>query len=188
MIIILHCATKLRRPKFFIKYDHICVVLHLCSHLCADAIKNQLPKISIFSDNDYQGAYRVTGYTIHTYTSPVSVPCCQGAEDALRKETGFFESVSGAGGSGQGSSDVSSVLSVYKSEGDPEAYTSNYISLKVFVEKSLDIYKVRVCVLELYAAAPLTVVCNVSGIFGRSMCDVCLCGLHQLLLPVTACV
>ena len=76
----------------------------------------------------------------HIFT-PTARP--QGAEDALRKETGFFESVSGAGGGGQGSSDVSSVLSVYKSEGDPEAYTSNYVSLKVFVEKSLDIYKVR---------------------------------------------
>ncbi|XP_037085712.1 transcription initiation factor TFIID subunit 5-like [Pollicipes pollicipes] len=65
----------------------------------------------------------------------------QGAEDALRKETGFFESVGGGTSGGPGPGDVSNVLSVYKSEGDPEAYTSNYVNLKLFVEKALDIYK-----------------------------------------------
>ncbi|XP_043245944.1 transcription initiation factor TFIID subunit 5-like isoform X1 [Amphibalanus amphitrite] len=65
----------------------------------------------------------------------------QGAEQALRKETGFFDAVSAAGSGGQASSDVGTVLSVYKSEGDPDAYVSNYVSLKAFVEKSLDAYK-----------------------------------------------
>jgi len=64
----------------------------------------------------------------------------QGAEDALRKETGFFDSV-GAGSGGSGGGDVSSALSVYKSEGDPEAYTSNYDALRALVEKALDVNK-----------------------------------------------
>lgn len=41
----------------------------------------------------------------------------------------------------QAESDVSSVLSAYKSEGDPEVYEEAYTELKKFVEGSLDIYK-----------------------------------------------
>jgi len=37
---------------------------------------------------------------------------------------------------------VSSVLSAYKSEGDPEVYEGAYTELKRFVEGALDIYKV----------------------------------------------
>lgn len=41
----------------------------------------------------------------------------------------------------QQESDVSSVLTGYKSDGDPEAYEECYIELKRFVGGSLDIYK-----------------------------------------------
>jgi len=41
----------------------------------------------------------------------------------------------------QQGSDVSSVLTGYKSDGDPETYEASYIELKRFVENSLDIYK-----------------------------------------------
>lgn len=43
----------------------------------------------------------------------------------------------------QSDSDVTSVLSVYKSEGDPAQYEKAYSELKKFVESALDIYKVR---------------------------------------------
>ena len=42
----------------------------------------------------------------------------------------------------QTDSEVSSVLSAYKSEGDPEVYEEAYAELKRFVEGALDIYKV----------------------------------------------
>jgi transcription initiation factor TFIID subunit 5 len=42
----------------------------------------------------------------------------------------------------QTDSEVSSVLSAYKSEGDPEVYEGAYTELKRFVEGALDIYKV----------------------------------------------
>lgn len=42
---------------------------------------------------------------------------------------------------GQNESEVSSVLSAYKSEGDPKVYESVYVDLKNFIENSLDIYK-----------------------------------------------
>lgn len=41
----------------------------------------------------------------------------------------------------QQDSDVSSVLTGYKSDGDPETYEASYMELKNFVEGSLDIYK-----------------------------------------------
>lgn len=42
----------------------------------------------------------------------------------------------------QTDSEVNSVLSAYKSEGDPVLYEKAYSELKKFVEGSLDIYKV----------------------------------------------
>lgn len=42
----------------------------------------------------------------------------------------------------QTDSEVSSVLSAYKSEGDPDVYEGAYTELKRFVEGALDIYKV----------------------------------------------
>lgn len=42
----------------------------------------------------------------------------------------------------QTDSEVNSVLSAYKSEGDPALYEKAYGELKKFVESSLDIYKV----------------------------------------------
>ena len=42
----------------------------------------------------------------------------------------------------QSDSEVSNVLSAYKSEGDPALYEKSYSELKKFVESSLDIYKV----------------------------------------------
>lgn len=38
---------------------------------------------------------------------------------------------------------MNSVLSAYKSEGDPALYEKAYSELKKFVEGSLDIYKVK---------------------------------------------
>lgn len=43
----------------------------------------------------------------------------------------------------QSESEVTSVLSAYKSEGDPALYEKSYSDLKKFVESSLDIYKVK---------------------------------------------
>jgi transcription initiation factor TFIID subunit 5 len=42
----------------------------------------------------------------------------------------------------QTDSEVTSVLSAYKSEGDPAQYEKAYSELKKFVEGALDIYKV----------------------------------------------
>lgn len=39
-------------------------------------------------------------------------------------------------------SEVNSILSAYKSEGDPAQYEKCFLELKKFVEGSLDIYKV----------------------------------------------
>lgn len=62
----------------------------------------------------------------------------------LRQETNFYDSVpEGEGGIG-GDSEVTSVLSAYKSEGDPAEYEDAYKSLQNFIEKSLDAYKVTV--------------------------------------------
>lgn len=55
----------------------------------------------------------------------------------MKKEANIID-----GGSGlQQDSDVSSVLTGYKSDGDPETYEDSYLELKRFVEGSLDIYK-----------------------------------------------
>lgn len=43
----------------------------------------------------------------------------------------------------QTDSEVTSVLSAYKSEGDPAQYEKAYSELKKFVEGALDIYKVH---------------------------------------------
>jgi transcription initiation factor TFIID subunit 5 len=63
----------------------------------------------------------------------------RGTEELLRREANI---ASGLGdGSLQQNSDVSSVLTGYKSDGDPETYEDSYMELKRFVENSLDIYK-----------------------------------------------
>lgn len=61
----------------------------------------------------------------------------KGTEELLRKEANITESAE----SNQQDSDVNSVLNGYKSDGDPEVYIDSYLSLKRFVEDSLDIYK-----------------------------------------------
>ncbi|KAF7284164.1 hypothetical protein GWI33_022415 [Rhynchophorus ferrugineus] len=59
----------------------------------------------------------------------------KGTEELLRKEANFTDDLD------QQDSDVSSVLTGYKSDGDPETYEVSYLELKRFVENSLDIYK-----------------------------------------------
>ncbi|XP_066156213.1 transcription initiation factor TFIID subunit 5 [Euwallacea fornicatus] len=59
----------------------------------------------------------------------------KGTEEQLRKEASLSDEVD------QPDSNVSSVLTGYKSDGDPDTYESSYIELKRFVESSLDIYK-----------------------------------------------
>lgn len=64
----------------------------------------------------------------------------QGTEELFRKEANLTDvSVED---SQQTDSEVSSVLSAYKSEGDPALYEKAYTELKKFVEGALDIYKV----------------------------------------------
>lgn len=63
----------------------------------------------------------------------------QGTEEILRKEANLNESDNA--NNLQQDSDVSSVLTGYKSDGDPETYEDSYTELKRFVEGSLDIYK-----------------------------------------------
>lgn len=65
----------------------------------------------------------------------------QGTEELFRKEANLVD-VS-IDENAQTDSEVSSVLSAYKSEGDPVLYEKAYTELKKFVEGSLDIYKVR---------------------------------------------
>lgn len=67
----------------------------------------------------------------------------QGTEELLKKEANLADLASLDVDSTQSDSEVSSVLSAYKSEGDPEAYDEAYTDLKKFVESALDIYKVR---------------------------------------------
>ncbi|XP_063590433.1 uncharacterized protein LOC134767365 [Penaeus indicus] len=62
-------------------------------------------------------------------------------EDLLRQETNFYDTVSDSEGGIGGDSEVTSVLSAYKSEGDPAEYEDAYKSLQNFIEKSLDAYK-----------------------------------------------
>ncbi|XP_042903545.1 transcription initiation factor TFIID subunit 5 [Parasteatoda tepidariorum] len=64
----------------------------------------------------------------------------QETEAILRKETKITDDDK-ASESAQSESDVSSVLSTYKSEGDPDIYEDTYISLKKFIETSLDTYR-----------------------------------------------
>lgn len=45
---------------------------------------------------------------------------------------------------------MNSVLSAYKSEGDPALYEKAYSELKKFVEGSLDIYKVKYYKLNIF--------------------------------------
>ncbi|KAF6214950.1 hypothetical protein GE061_009695 [Apolygus lucorum] len=59
-------------------------------------------------------------------------------EELLKKEAKV--GVDGEPGQG-GDSEVSNVLSTYKSEGNPELYEDAYIDLKKFVDGSLDAYK-----------------------------------------------
>lgn len=63
----------------------------------------------------------------------------QGTEELLKKEANLPDIP--ISNEVQSETDVSSVLSAYKSEGDPEVYEEAYTELKKFVEGSLDIYK-----------------------------------------------
>lgn len=63
----------------------------------------------------------------------------QETEEQLKKEA-KVDDVSGSQGT---ESEVSSVLSTYKSEGNPDLYEDAYIDLKKFVDSSLDAYKVE---------------------------------------------
>ncbi|KAF4518033.1 hypothetical protein B566_EDAN009266 [Ephemera danica] len=65
----------------------------------------------------------------------------KGTEEFLKKEANLTDLASLEVDSAQADSEVSSVLSAYKSEGDPDAYEGAYTDLKKFVEGSLDIYK-----------------------------------------------
>ena len=60
----------------------------------------------------------------------------------MRQESNFFEEVDEAKPGSGGDAEVSSVLSAYKSEGDPAEYEDAYMGLQAFIEKSLDAYKV----------------------------------------------
>lgn len=63
----------------------------------------------------------------------------KGTEELLRKEANISEGLDSS--DLQKDSSVSSVLTGYKSDGDPETYANSYMELKRFVEGSLDIYK-----------------------------------------------
>lgn len=65
----------------------------------------------------------------------------KGTEELLRQESNFFEEVDDSKSGLGGDAEVSSVLSAYKSEGDPAEYQDAYMSLQAFIEKSLDAYK-----------------------------------------------
>lgn len=64
----------------------------------------------------------------------------QGTEELFKKEANLTDI--SADETQQTDSEVNSVLSAYKSEGDPALYEKAYSELKKFVEGSLDIYKV----------------------------------------------
>lgn len=66
----------------------------------------------------------------------------QRTEDFLRQECNFFDIVDDEKQGLGGDTEVSSVLSAYKSEGDPAKYEDAYKALHSFIEKSLDAYKV----------------------------------------------
>ncbi|KAK9888865.1 hypothetical protein WA026_001085 [Henosepilachna vigintioctopunctata] len=61
-------------------------------------------------------------------------------EELLKKEANISDGI-GTQGTLQKDSNVNSVLTGYKSDGDPETYANSYRELKFFVEDSLDIYK-----------------------------------------------
>ncbi|CAH1105872.1 unnamed protein product [Psylliodes chrysocephalus] len=63
----------------------------------------------------------------------------KGTEEILRKEANIADNIDSEALNQD--TDVNSVLSGYKSDGDPEAYDAAYSDLKRFVESSLDIYK-----------------------------------------------
>jgi transcription initiation factor TFIID subunit 5 len=65
----------------------------------------------------------------------------QNTEDLLKREANLTD-VGSTEETSQTDSEVSSVLSAYKSEGDTEVYEGAYTELKRFVEGALDIYKV----------------------------------------------
>ncbi|KFM77750.1 Transcription initiation factor TFIID subunit 5, partial [Stegodyphus mimosarum] len=64
----------------------------------------------------------------------------QETEAILRKETKLADDGK-IPESAQNGSDVSSVLSTYKSEGDPAIYEDTYVGLKKFIETALDTYR-----------------------------------------------
>jgi transcription initiation factor TFIID subunit 5 len=66
----------------------------------------------------------------------------QNTEELLKREANLTD-VGSTEEIPQTDSEVSSVLSAYKSEGDPEVYEGAYTELKRFVEGALDIYKVK---------------------------------------------
>ncbi|XP_063236951.1 transcription initiation factor TFIID subunit 5 [Bacillus rossius redtenbacheri] len=61
-------------------------------------------------------------------------------EELLKREANI-QDADGSGEVEQSDSEVSNMLSAYKSEGDPQVYESAYVELKKFVEGALDIYK-----------------------------------------------
>ncbi|GFR14714.1 transcription initiation factor TFIID subunit 5 [Trichonephila clavata] len=63
----------------------------------------------------------------------------QETEAVLRKETKITDD--GKLPEAQNGSDVSSVLSTYKSEGDPDIYEDTYVGLKKFIGTALDTYR-----------------------------------------------
>nr|CAD7569457.1 unnamed protein product [Timema californicum] len=64
-----------------------------------------------------------------------------GTEELLKKEANLSDVDSPGENVPQSDSEVSSMLSAYKSEGDPQVYEGAYTELKKFVEGALDIYK-----------------------------------------------
>nr|CAD7459254.1 unnamed protein product [Timema tahoe] len=65
----------------------------------------------------------------------------RGTEELLKKEANLSDVDSPGENVPQSDSEVSSMLSAYKSEGDPQVYEGAYTELKKFVEGALDIYK-----------------------------------------------
>ncbi|XP_069950406.1 transcription initiation factor TFIID subunit 5 [Cherax quadricarinatus] len=63
------------------------------------------------------------------------------SEELVRQEANFFDNVEDSKQGIGGDAEVSSVLSAYKSEGDPAEYEDAYKSLQAFIDKSLDAYK-----------------------------------------------
>ena len=74
--------------------------------------------------------------------SLIDIQLLQRSEDLLRQECNFFDVVDDEKQGLGGDTEVSSVLSAYKSEGDPAKYEDAYKALHSFIEKSLDPYKV----------------------------------------------